>query len=983
MGILLTQVTLSNAVNVTFTQLGNLITTNKISSGKVYRVSDWKSTYKLQNGLAYILYQANEYSLYSTDFGINDPATPLAPYSSEPLYFIGLSGNRVSSQCYSELFPYDEIYFEFDFTGPGNTVNMAKSRITFRQDPIMGIKSYYDQRQIKFPRFNFKLYHKVTHTITNDFVTVPLHQDTSQYSGISESAIDYNTHYKLNYTVGYNKLLETQALKTIETFPTPNNLLYDHYYTFGYYNPTNVENVTIDKQGNSDSYFADIGSNVVFYNGAKNVTISDSEDMTIIDYLSNSNITNSSQSIFYGDKITGSLNDTIGVFDNLIGDITKTFIDKTINFSNNKFDLVNGLIIHNQSTNGSFSNNTISEITECYIGNVDLTTNTNEQQFNYNVGLILKNTHFWVDADRVITYPKMNTIDTFTFTNQSDYNQFNHNHFVSLQYSSIEANFFNNSIDSLYECIIQKDYDFFENQIMNTQLTSIDFGSKVIYGKIKDNDYSTFEKVIYVDRIDNTASSYTPSNALYFDTIGPFKLNITDDEFQYIGIFYVEYLLTDYSSNGNQTIFYVDSINTPTVQIPTHKIMFKTKENSTTGFNQFLVFRNTEAMNTDTDNNIMLANTTILPLSEVNRDQAVFFMDGVNLGTEASPILNWNWLQFDAQSYNTFGSGAQSITTGSGSGSGGCCPASDVPYNNLLYTNVQDALDAALYVPMSISNLSITNVQVLVGNNTPNTTSVREVGESVVTFKLNWSTNKPMNRISSFQILIKVNNETTWTNMVNINSTGTPSGFQEGISTTIAPFNNPNNFNFYATIVGNLPTIPITSTSEVKIKVIGLEIDPYTMANEVIETSTKISFNYPIYYDMSLLPITTAQFLNQKIYVEKRSIATQPKIELAEFSISSGSTNNTFIWFAIHEDLLNGKMTTNVSSPLINNSTEVYLPRIFNLNNYDTSWLTTPLTRSNPQSGTTEKYILFRSLYNYDASSAVYINYFNIKILGR
>jgi hypothetical protein len=40
MGILLTQVTLNNAVNVTFSQLGNLITTNKISSGKVYRVSD-------------------------------------------------------------------------------------------------------------------------------------------------------------------------------------------------------------------------------------------------------------------------------------------------------------------------------------------------------------------------------------------------------------------------------------------------------------------------------------------------------------------------------------------------------------------------------------------------------------------------------------------------------------------------------------------------------------------------------------------------------------------------------------------------------------------------------------------------------------------------------------------------------------------------------------------------------------------------------
>ena len=76
------------------------------------------------------------------------------------------------------------------------------------------------------------------------------------------------------------------------------------------------------------------------------------------------------------------------------------------------------------------------------------------------------------------------------------------------------------------------------------------------------------------------------------DLSGPLKKtfeyyseNITDDEFQYIGIFYVEYLLTDYSSNGNQTIFYVDSINTPTVQIPTHKIMFKTKENSTTGFN--------------------------------------------------------------------------------------------------------------------------------------------------------------------------------------------------------------------------------------------------------------------------------------------------------------------------------------------------------------------------------------------------------------
>jgi hypothetical protein len=138
------------------------------------------------------------------------------------------------------------------------------------------------------------LYHKVTHTITNDFVTLPLHQDSLQYSGISESAIDYNTHYKINYNVGYNKLLGTQSLKTIETFPVLNNLNYEHYYTFGYYNPTNTENVTIEKQGNTDSYFADIGANIVFYNGAKNVTISDSEDMTIIDYMSNSNITNSS-----------------------------------------------------------------------------------------------------------------------------------------------------------------------------------------------------------------------------------------------------------------------------------------------------------------------------------------------------------------------------------------------------------------------------------------------------------------------------------------------------------------------------------------------------------------------------------------------------------------------------------------------------------------------------------------------------------------
>jgi hypothetical protein len=54
-----------------------------------------------------------------------------------------------------------------------------------------------------------------------------------------------------------------------------------------------------------------------------------------------------------------------------------------------------------------------------------------------------------------------------------------------------------------------------------------------------------------------------------------------------------------------------------------------------------------------------------------------------------------------------------------------------------LYNNVQDALDAALYVPMTISNLSITNVQVLAGNNVSNTSSVREVGESVTTFKLN------------------------------------------------------------------------------------------------------------------------------------------------------------------------------------------------------------------------------------------------------
>jgi hypothetical protein len=949
MGILLTQVSINNAVNLTFQQLGALINDNKISAGKIYRVNNWKSSYMEWNGSTYNVVQVSDYPIYSSDFTINDPHTG-QPYSSEPLYMLGLSGNRLASTVWSELFPYDEITFEFDFSGLNNTVNLSKSRITRRKDNIKGIDCFYDWRWIKFPRFQITLSHKVTYnTIINDFITTPILNDTIIYTGFSPYQIDYPL-FVINTS---DRLIETQILIS----------LYEHYLTFIDYKATGFENIYISKKSIPLSTFELIGNNVVFHTQSHNIQLTDCEDLTFTScndiILNDSNFSIFNNSSIIDAQITDSVIHNVS---NLTGTMNKFFISMSSRFviNNNKFKITECILSDwtTQSADNIISDNDL-HIISSYIGGTTTVLSLTNFSIIGNIGNMI-GCYLYHDIDS-FDYPKiiasLGIPDDLTYIVYSNYKSFNYNKFDLLLNCTIQSYFFTNTFNTLENIIVLE--PFFENSITGNIL-NITFDN-IIFKKIKTPEYSTFEKVIPIDRIVNLDPLIPdgPNNANFFnDTMG-YRLNINADEFQYVGIFYLDYPYSYWTLNGNEEIFYVDVITLNS--LPQHRIMFKHNANS--DFNWFLVFRNTAPNLISSNSNIMLANTTILPLSETNRDWVIFSADGINTGSVMIPNVSYVWQQFDAQTYNTFGSDSWPFGVDSMTAQDSCCPASDILYNNSLYLNVQDALDAALFQNLVLSDVIISNVGIIYGDPI-NQSSNREIGESVNTFKVSFTSNKKMSMITEIQISLQRTPTSMWENLTLVNGVGN-NGYYQYVPFTTAPFNNPNAVNLEVIVYSSqLTADPITKTAKIRIKVKTTSINPLSLLLEEVDYISYMNFYYPLYYGSTGLPIDVntfssvnavkrLEFLNQAINIQP-DFTTKFKIQ---------NITDKYLFFGLHKDLLNNFFTNQVN-PFNIVSTQVYNPEIRTNGIKDYGWITYLITRPNPWNNTiNEDYIIFRSQY--------------------
>lgn len=331
-----------NVVDVTYSELVNLISTSGLTKGNLYTITDFATTHYMLD-VWDIIYSGGS-GIINT--GINEPLTVLAT-----------SVNTLDNVAYSKKYPQDIIYYDWNpdnwkydlaFGGYDEEVlNGFKGVIHYRKDTKKQVEIGYDFRNVKFRRWKnglsgstfkseYQEYNSSNALDENDYIDVlTFNCPESQYNtdvkniSIPPYRDDINEYY----------YFASQLSNIVFHFDSPEGtpVIYDIKFDGSAFNST----------FNGDTQLTRIG--VHFYNNI------------LADSFINNNIDDS----FYDNIIKGDFrNNTINskFTDNTInGNFTKNTIDT--NFTNNTISS-----FHSNRVANSFGNNTITG-THCNFNN--------------------------------------------------------------------------------------------------------------------------------------------------------------------------------------------------------------------------------------------------------------------------------------------------------------------------------------------------------------------------------------------------------------------------------------------------------------------------------------------------------------------------------------------------------------------------------------------------------------------------------------
>jgi hypothetical protein len=393
-----------NLTNTTFSELTSLKANNQLTPGKYYRISDFQLMWRNQS--------------------INDNTVKMG-LSAEPLIVLALSGNRISHEAKSELYPQDTVYYDIDATSSyswgdinnDTAIPNFKGWIYRRIDHKLNIDIPWDWRHItvnccrpdltcifeqgtgttynlySVVKSSNKLYYSVQNNNINKSLT-----NTDWWLPVSNFT-EGNTYFVTSEYYGFRAYKNDETLISLPAVtgtriqqPTFTSSLISQ----GTFELINCHNIKIE-----GGY-----SNVFLGNSVHSNTIGNSFNSNTIGNSFNSNTignsfnSNTIGNMFYSNTIENGFSDNIirnEFYDNIIGNsfssntIGTIFASNTIkngiseNTIGNNFllntirNVVNGNTIRNYFSNNVIGNNIIENV----IGNY-FSENTIEYNFNFN-----------------------------------------------------------------------------------------------------------------------------------------------------------------------------------------------------------------------------------------------------------------------------------------------------------------------------------------------------------------------------------------------------------------------------------------------------------------------------------------------------------------------------------------------------------------------------------------------------------------------
>ena len=167
----------STLLEVTYSELVNMIDESLLTPGKFYKITDFRTCYDvpLYNVLGNPKYGA-------IDYIEND---------EQPIIVLATSTNTINSTAYQPSYPNDRIQYDWNWSSTNTTGGTAYGRITERIDEFNN-RTDYDHRNIYFNRFqSYEKTSKLTGTLEsyNSATGIVIGTETSYTTEVSENDV--------------------------------------------------------------------------------------------------------------------------------------------------------------------------------------------------------------------------------------------------------------------------------------------------------------------------------------------------------------------------------------------------------------------------------------------------------------------------------------------------------------------------------------------------------------------------------------------------------------------------------------------------------------------------------------------------------------------------------------------------------------------------------------------------------------------------
>ena len=517
---------------VTYSELVNMIDEDELTTGKFYKITDFKTCY-----------DQPDYDIYKTPIAVS--GSSYVATAVDPIVVLAVSENSLALDAFQPSYPNDTIKYDVTYstTESGNT---AFGRITERVDE-WGNRADHDHRTIEFKRYRLRTYARRTplagtvelqsdgtvlgtltnftalspgqviairnssetfyeiDTITDDF-TMTVTGETITATGAGFQFFDTNSHsYDSYYPNNVDGELDFSLYKTFEAAYDDgciNTYIGDHskyFLEFGngdFLLANNVlkdgeyRNNTIGDSSYNNTFNDDCTANQIGYGFRNNITDDDFDENVIGTFFENNIITAN----FYDNHVGNDFNDNVIInssfYRNQIGN----------DFRDNWLDGDWGFEFQNNQIGNQFNNN---EIYREFYKNVILNGYNNNQTWSEVYGNKIGN----------------------AFNNNEIYNQFYDNQILDY--------FQNNQIGDLGDI---GSYSFYNNVIGNNFKGNASIGN--FYGNKIGNDFvsNSTDSNFRDNLISNNFNSNNIGYLFGYNVIGSnFQNNTVGDEFGYGG----------------------------------------------------------------------------------------------------------------------------------------------------------------------------------------------------------------------------------------------------------------------------------------------------------------------------------------------------------------------------------------------------------------------------------------------------------------